>query len=375
MTATATPTPRWPLPLRAGFRFVFSYLILYLFDPTGEGLPHTVLNHLGVSTRMLHPLRIPWEAAVKWTGEHVFGVAIAGVTSGASDNTYGWVNMACRTAIALAATLLWSWLDRRRLGYVTAHEFLRGLVRLYLVLSLLVFASVKAIPLQFEEINWADLLVTFGEQSPSGLLWRFMGASPGYTSACGIVEIVGLLLLLSRRTTLLGALLCAGALANVLALNLWYQVGVIIVSAHMLVMALFLIAPDARRLADLLLWHRAVPAVRFPPLFQRAWLERAVTVCKYGVFLLLATKMLWTFYNVRSAMIAAAKAQPLAGIWTVEEQELDGQVLPPLVNDARRWKYLIIQQGNGPLAILRPMSGGDIRFQLEISEQSRSFKL
>ena len=83
----------------------------------------------------------------------------------------------------------------------------------------------------------------FGNQSPSGLLWRFMAGSPGYTSTTGLVELAGCMLLLSPRTTLVGALICVGALANVIALNIWYQVGVILVALQMMMMALFLVAP------------------------------------------------------------------------------------------------------------------------------------
>lgn len=103
-------------------------------------------------------------------------------------------------------------------------------------------------------------------------------------------------------------------------------------------MTFVLIAPDTRRLVNLFLFHRSVPAVSFQPLFRRAWSERAFIAGKDGVFLILAARTLWSLYEDRSAMAAAANAQPLAGIWRVEEQELEGRMLPPLTTDTNRWR-------------------------------------
>jgi len=358
-----TLKPAWPLPLRIGFRFVFSYLMLYLFNPTAETLLHAVPAHSGFGWPVLKLLATPWAAAVQWTGEGILGLSMP----------EEWMDTICCALLAFVVTLVWSWLDRRRPDYTKAHAFLRGAIRLYLVLTLVVYACLKVIPVQFKANTPADLLVRFGDQTLSGLLWRFMGSSPGYTSFTGLIELLGVVLLLSPRTTLAGALVTAGALVNVIALNYWYQVGVLNTALHMLFMTLVLIAPEARRLVNLLLFHRAVPALSFPPLFQRVWLERAFIVGKYGVFLFLTAKLLLTFHAGRSARAAAAKAQPLAGIWSVEEQEQAGRVLPPLLTDTNRWRYLIVLPGNN--AIVRPMSGNDSRFLLELDQTNRSLAM
>jgi hypothetical protein len=85
----------------------------------------------------------------------------------------------------------------------------------------------------------------------------------------GVAEMLGGLLLTTRRTTLLGALLCIGVLANVFMLNVGYDVPVKVLSFHLLAMAVFLAAPDLGRLAELFLFNRTVEPAVLRPLFAR----------------------------------------------------------------------------------------------------------
>ena len=55
-----------------------------------------------------------------------------------------------------------------------------------------------------------------------------------------------------------GVLIAAGALTNVFVLNLTYDVGLKVVSFHLVLLAVVLLLPDLRRLADLFVRQRAV---------------------------------------------------------------------------------------------------------------------
>ena len=83
-----------------------------------------------------------------------------------------------------------------------------------------------------------------------------MGASESYNVFTGAGEILGGLLLTTRRTTLLGAIVSLGVLGHVAMLNFSYDVPVKLFSLHLLAMAVFLIAPDLRRLATMFLMIR-----------------------------------------------------------------------------------------------------------------------
>ena len=94
-----------------------------------------------------------------------------------------------------------------------------------------------------------------------GVLWSFMGASLAYTIFAGATEVTGGLLLVFRRTASPGALVSFAVLANIVALNFCYDVPVKLYSVNLLLMAAFLAAPDATRLANALVLNRPAPAL------------------------------------------------------------------------------------------------------------------
>jgi len=106
-----------------------------------------------------------------------------------------------------------------------------------------------------------------GVLTPQALLWSFMGSSRAYTIFVGAGELTGAMLLCFRRTTTLGALLLTAILANVLAMNLAYDVGVKLTAANLLAMAIILVGYDGRRLFDLFIRQQPTAAPEFAPLF------------------------------------------------------------------------------------------------------------
>lgn len=105
------------------------------------------------------------------------------------------------------------------------------------------------------------LMETYGESSPMGLLWTFIGQSAAYSAYTGGLEMLAGSLLLFRRTTAIGALLAAMILFNVLVLNLCYDVPVELYSATLFFLAAVLAAPGFMRVLGALMQTRsAAPA-------------------------------------------------------------------------------------------------------------------
>src|SRR5262249_21326568 len=146
----------------------------------------------------------------------------------------------CFLLLAAAGTLLWSLLDRKRPQYRRLHEWLRVYVRFYVATTLITYGVVKVIKSQFPYPDGDRLLVPYGESSPMRLLWTFMGASEGYNWFTGAGEMLGGLLLCTRRATLLGALVSCGVMLHVAALNFCYDVPVKLFSTHLVLMSVFL---------------------------------------------------------------------------------------------------------------------------------------
>lgn len=196
-----------------------------------------------------------------WVAIHVFGVSgpvtVYPPVNGSGDTTLDYVHQFCYVAIAGVLALIWSILDRKRGEYRYLHAWLRIWVRYALAFTLFEFGFSKVFPVQFQPPGLNRLLEPLHDFSPMGLLWTFMGFSPAYTFFAGAAVVLGGMLLLFRRTATLGALVSAAILLNVAMLNFCYDVPVKLFSTNLLLMAIFLAAPDLDRLVRVLLLNQA----------------------------------------------------------------------------------------------------------------------
>jgi hypothetical protein len=326
--------PAWGPVRRALFRFLFSYLVLYNFP-----FPLSVIPVYGEVLKQSY-LEI-WKGVAPWVGEHVFGVGVRPRASGSGDTTYGYVIVFSYLILALAATAVWTLLDSRRANYARLHEWLRVYVRFALAAAMLLYGAYKVIPEQFGTPFPSDLLQPIGEGSPMWLLWMFMGSSIPYVIFTGAAEVLGGLLLVARRTTLLGALVCIGVLSNVVMLNLSYDVPVKLYSSHLLLMAVFLAAPGLKRLAGLFLWNRRVPPAEPRPLFASRRANLGALVFRTVFILYVAVAALHRSHEDKLQYADMAAGQRLYGSWEVEELAVDGAVRPLLITDETLWRRLV----------------------------------
>jgi hypothetical protein len=312
----------WSRGHRFAFRFVLAYLVCY-------NLPF--------------PLDVPpktqWlDDAVTWcwhklgvlVGDLVFGVKITVFSNGSGDTTYDYVMLFTMGSIAMLAAIAWTVADRRRIDYRKLDAALRVYVRYVLGFTMMSYGFAKVFKTQFPFPSADRLNETYGESSPMGLLWTMMGYSPGYNLFTGGIEVLGGLLLLWRRTALLGSIVSAGALANIVALNVFYDVPVKLYSTHLLLMSVYVMAPDLGRLAAVVVLNRPVAARPPPrPLSRRmTWAKRGVKVALIGYALYAQIDQQMSY---RTMM--ADDPSPVAGLFVVERFARDGVA----ATDAQRW--------------------------------------
>jgi hypothetical protein len=324
------PAPGWSPARRTLFRLVCSYLVLLILP-----FPLSYIPFVNLVAQQYEKL---WHALVPWVGKVLFQVEVPIEVTGSGDTMYSYLQVLCYLILAVIATAVWTLLDRNRLNYARLHEWLRVLVRFSLAATMLGYGLAKVIPTQFPSPSLDRLLQPFGDASPMGLLWTFMGASAAYTIFTGLAEVLGGLLLVARRTTLLGSLVCIAVLNQVVMLNFCYDVPVKLYSSHLLAMAVFLAAPDLRRLADLLLFHRRVEPAEIRPLFQRRWLNVGGVVLRT---VLIAALVGFQVYGNYQFYQGFREKSPLYGVWTVEGFETDGKIRPPLITDETRWRRVV----------------------------------
>jgi hypothetical protein len=365
VSTTAPPPPRWGAVRRVLFRFAFVYLVLFIF-PFPVAFPF-------VGEEFVQPYTDFWNAVVIRVGEHVFRAAVDVTPNGSGDRTYDYILTFVSLVLATAAAAVWTLLDRRRQEYVRLADWLRVYVRFFLASTMMVYGASKVIPMQFGPPMLDRLVQPFGESSPMGLLWTFMGASAGYTIFTGAGEMLGGLLLTTRRTTLLGALVCIGVLGHVAMLNFSYDVPVKLLSVHLLALAVYVAAPDLRRLAHFFLLNRPAEPANLHPLFRRKWLRRVALVLRTAFVVALVGFSLAEAYKDYTIYRDPEPRPPLYGIWVVEEFAIDGESRPPLVTDEARWRRVIVSSAQ--TFAVQLMSDAHRRYGYKLDEEAHTLAL
>ena len=301
--------PCWTLPGKVAFRFLFCYILLY-FDLPGV-LTMLVPGLNGLYTQF-------WDNDLPVAlGRALFHVAVLTDNSGSGDMAYQWIQTGCEFALALLAALIWSVLDRRRLNYTQLYDYLRVYVRFMLFWVLLNYGVMKLLPVQFGRPRPDWLGEPIGDMRPMRLLWSFMAASLPYQFFGGAMETACALLLTTRRTTTLGALLTCATMSNVVMLNFCYDVPVKLSSTHLLLAAIFLLAPDMRRLVDLFVLGKAAQLEPRRRVFQSPrWNAAALTART----LFVAGSCAFLFYGAwqNSHSDLALADNPIIGHWVVD---------------------------------------------------------
>ncbi|MGC9950918.1 MAG: hypothetical protein ABSF64_31520 [Bryobacteraceae bacterium] len=373
---SASPTTiapeRWSLLNRIWFRFACVYLVFYCWPYAGKSNLFDAIPSFGVGSMndddalgLTKIAEAPWHALCPWVAVHIFhlhGPVTQYHVTGSGDTTLDYVLVFCFATLAAFAALVWSVIDRRRPNYRTLYAWLRLLIRFTLAFTMLSYGFAKVYPLQFMPPFLSQLTETYGESSPMGILWTFMGASTAYSRFCGLVEVSAGLLLLFRRTTSLGALVAAGAMLNVAALNFCYDVPVKLYSAHLILMSLFLLIPDAGALARFFLFHKPAQLDSvWLPRFQRRWLRTAAIALQTLVIVSVLYNNIWGGYrSLKTYSTTYFKRAPLYGIWNADSSTAD-------------WHQMIVEFSTG--LSIRDAANRKTYFQTAYDEPHHTIKL
>lgn len=328
------PSKDWPGLQRIAFRLSFCYFGIYIFPFPFTNIPGT--DSLGEGYVKM------WHVILPWVGAHILHLSkpITVFENGSGDTTSNYVQLFCFLVFAIIGTVLWSLLDGKRKQYETLHDWLRTYVRYFLAFTMLGYGMAKVIKLQFISPGLGKLAEPFGDFSPMGLLWYFMGYSSPYTHFAGAMETIGGLLLFSRRTTTLGSLVISGVMLNVVLLNFFYDTPVKLFSSHLLLMAIFLTVAAVSQLLNLLVLNRpTVPAnISFP--WTPRWSARWIKIARVAVKAVAICYMLYanTFPNLAMAREYANEPRaPIYGIYGIDEITQDPG------SEVARWRTMVFE--------------------------------
>ncbi|MFI1784991.1 DoxX family protein [Streptomyces rubiginosohelvolus] len=362
----------WPGAARTAYRFGVVYAGLYCLTS-----PQVYLALRGGGMGRLQEAADAWaklweiRPVRNWMSAQVLGRELGDRFDG-GDDPHTWAGQLCWLAGAAAVTPVWSVLDRHRTDYATLDRWVRLAVRFCLAGQMFSYGAAKAVPLQFQ-LPPSKLVEPLGDLSPMGLLWAQTGSSKPYQILLGCAEIVGGILLVVPRTATLGAVVSAAEMAQVLLLNMTFDVPVKNHSFHLLLLSLLLLGPQSPRLAEALLSARPVSAAAPTELFRSRRANRIATALQVGAgFWLLGAQLRndWSFWRNH----AGGREKPeLYGIWDVTGFIADGEQHAPVTTDDRRWRRVVVDSADG--VAIQQMDDSLVPCRATIDMNARSIAL
>ena len=361
-------------------RFAIAYVVVYMAP-----FPLTLLGYLGALPGVdLIPgfmTAVGWIASlhgrvmtplVVWTADALFGISTSAAGTGSGDRAFNYVDLLLDLVLALLVSVAWTVAVRRRQVSPRVFDGSRTLARFYLGTTMLLYGWIKLFPLQFILPGPDRLLQPYGDSSPMGLAWTFLGASIGYQMFAGASELIAGYLLFWRRTALLGALAAFAVLLNVFAINMFFDVPVKLFSGHLILMSVFIMAPDLPRLAGLFGFGLPTHPDRTEP-FWSGW--SALRPPRVG-WIHTAFVLAITAFHVSNNLSASrqrgvlAEPHPLAQVYRVQDFTLDGQTGRDL-EDGERW----VRFGLNPrssVATVQWASGLAVRMRLTVDTEAET---
>lgn len=277
------------------------------------------------------------------------------------DSLAELVGCVATVTIALIASTAWTAMRTGNTRDERRYAWLDALVRFTFAGIMLSYGWAKILPQQFNggQVPPSWLLWRVGDLSPQHLLWILMGFSRPYAIFSGAAEMVGALLVCSRRTATLGALLSTGVLSNVVMMNMAYDVPVKVFAANLLLMAIFIAARDADRLKAFVL-GRPVPAVPPPPRLVGS--KRLGRVAAVGLtFWLLIRPLPDVADNIGGLRLGRRPSPAYGGVFEVQQPEDVSKSTPSNWPPAANWRRVVL---TGRSAVVRTDTDSEMIYRL-----------
>ena len=336
-------TPVWPVWKKIIFRFFFVY---FTFQMT----PWTWLN----SVPGVYYITQFYDKLMDWAVNlinakmlHITKVLVP--PNGSGDTSYGWSQVYLWLFLAITGCIIWSVFDWKRRNYAQLNYWLCLFARYYIAMFAFVYGILKLFALQMYFPSLHQLATPLGDLLPMRFSWLFIGYSTTYQVFSGAMEVLAGLLLLYRRTATIGIMLATAVFANVMMLNLSYDIPVKIFSMHLVLVCLFLLANESERLFYFFVLNKPAPVSTLYNFgYNKKWMRISRIVLKI-VFIIIAVGM--QFYgdvNYYQSVHNPPAKEPIAnGVYEVTEFSLNKKNIPLSLSDSLRWQDVIFEDNTG----------------------------
>jgi len=249
--------------------------------------------------------------------------------------------------IAIAGAIVWSFADRKSKNYQALYNWLRVLIRYRLAIAVIAYGFLKLFAMQAPQPSLSSLNTPYGDFSAWKLFSLSLGIVPGYQSFLGAVELIAGLLLLFRRTSVIGATIIIFFTGNVFMSNLAYEGGEVVYSFFLVTLALFLVAYDLQRIVSLIILNKPTA-----PAWSGIKWTKQQQVIRLGLksVIVIVFVVIYGFSAKRNAVkggyhfsrVPAVKG--FNGLYDVISFSVDGRDYPYDLADTVRWQNVVFER-------------------------------
>lgn len=365
MTVTTAEPAYWSPGRKIALRFFFIFFIQYIiFNPNG------VLPNID---KLYEIYIVPIHSLMVWIGTHILGMKkpIDTFTNGSGDTTYDFVLLLFGLVLAVIGAIIWSVADRKARNYNNLFYWLTVIVRYYVAITMITYGCVKIIKLQFPGPSPDRLLQPFGNASPMGLAWTYMGYSTGFNYFTGFAEFMCGVLLFFRRTSTLGAITGLVVAGNIMAINYCFDVPVKLLSTMLVIMCGYILSKDFIRLSNFFIFNKpAQPANLGRHQFKKRWKNITLTTLKYVLVVYTITMNFYGDVDAATQYGDKAKKPPLYGIYNVQSFVRNKDTITPLNSDTTRWDKLTISYSGAARVIMSNDSTKTHDFKIDTNKHT-----
>jgi hypothetical protein len=336
-----TVNTQWNFTQKFLFRFFFIYFMISIAPWTWlENIPYVA------------EATVPWywlqDQIVQIANRSIFKVYKELVPlNGSGDTSWAWTHLWFFTLFSLIVAAIWSAVDRNKPSYPRWNYLLVTVVRYNVAMVSFGYGIIKLFALQMWFPSLSQLATPLGEYLPMRFSWMFIGYSAPYQIFSGAAEVLAGLLLFNRKTATLGALVALAVFTNVMAMNLSYDIPVKLFSTHLVLMSLFLVLQEYKRILCFFVFNQTTAAgTLYEITLTKKW-QRITRYVLKGLFVICI--IIFPFYNSYERYVDAKKMSdqdPIrSGIYDVADFVINKDTIPAIVGDSTRWTHFILQPG------------------------------
>ena len=334
--------------------FVFVLLFIGSFP-----FPHYFIPDVGAFTHSF------FETITSWFAKYILQVQQPFTTELISDSTAFYINALWIFCFSVIVATIWQQFDKHN-HFKKYYYWFLVFVRYYLAMQLLAYGFNKIFKWQFYLPEPNTLFTTVGNTYKDLLYWNSMGVSRTYSIFTGLLELVAAVLLLFKRTTLLGACLAFGILLNVLFINLSFDISVKLYSLFLLLLIVLLLLPNAKQL-----YHFFFQVQKQN--IESKSRKKYLLLLKWLVILVIVIDAMAVYVQSNNYNDDAAPRPFLHGAYEAQTFVLNNDTLLPLIKDTHYWRRMFIHRRG--YFIVQYMNDSMQDFELTIDSTKHSFTI